>query len=76
MMNFSVRTNDDAMDYAASHASEIDYAASMMFSAAHLPCGSNPSPKFLVEPHPDMADRRMQADFYRTEGSVAQRVMA
>lgn len=75
-MNFSVRTNDDAMDYAASHASEIDYAASMMFSAAHLPCGSNPSPKFLVEPHPDMADRRMQADFYRTEGSVAQRVMA
>lgn len=37
MMNFSSRFTDHAIN---DHASEIDYAVSMMFSASHLPSGT------------------------------------
>ncbi|MEZ4712159.1 MAG: hypothetical protein R3A44_33535 [Caldilineaceae bacterium] len=37
MMNFNARFTDHAMN---DHASEIDYAVSMMFSASHLPSGT------------------------------------
>lgn len=37
MMNFNARFTDHAVN---DHASEIDYAISMMFSASHLPSGT------------------------------------
>ena len=37
-MNFNLRFNDHTSD---DHASEIDYAVSMMFSASHLPSGTS-----------------------------------
>lgn len=40
MPNIAVLIQDRA---AAAYASELDYAISMQFNAAHLPCGSSPS---------------------------------